>query len=91
MQQISASLALQVTVNHNQHYICFLMFREWYEPHAVLMQEEGTVISGLLVGINIIDCNFDLKGDSLDAWVRIFHMNEDFNLLQFLISFVFSP
>ena len=50
----------------------FLIFREWYEPHAVLMQEEGTVISGLLVGINIIDCNFDLKGDSLDAWVRIF-------------------
>ena len=47
----------------------FLMFREWYEPHAALMQEEGTVISGLLVGINIIDCNFDLKGDSLDAWV----------------------
>lgn len=69
----------------------FLMFREWYEPHAVLMQEEGTVISGLLVGINIIDCNFDLKGDSLDAWVRTFHMSKDFNLLQFLISFVFSP
>lgn len=30
---------------------------------------EGSVISGLLVGINIIDCNFDLKGDSLDTWV----------------------
>ena len=90
MLQISASLAMQVTVNHNQHYM-FLMFREWYEPHAVLMQEEGTVISGLLVGINIIDCNFDLKGDSLDAWVRISHMNKDFNLLQLLISFIFSP
>lgn len=33
------------------------------------MQEEGGVISGLLVGLNIIDCNFDLKGDSLDVWV----------------------
>ena len=33
------------------------------------MQEEGAVISGLLVGLNIIDCNFDLKGDSLDIWV----------------------
>ena len=33
------------------------------------MQEEGAVISGLLVGLNIIDCNFDLKGDSLDVWV----------------------
>ncbi len=46
-----------------------LFFREWYDPHAVLMQEEGGVISGLLVGLNIIDCNFDLKGDSLDVWV----------------------
>jgi len=43
--------------------------REWYDPHAILMQEEGGVISGLLVGLNIIDCNFDLKGDSLDVWV----------------------
>ena len=33
------------------------------------MQEEGGVISGLLVGLNIIDCSFDLKGDSLDVWV----------------------
>ena len=43
--------------------------REWYEPYAALIQEEGAVISGLLVGLNIIDCNFDLKGDSLDVWV----------------------
>ncbi|KAK2568300.1 RUN and FYVE domain-containing protein 2 [Acropora cervicornis] len=45
------------------------LVREWYEPHSVLMQEEGGVISGLLVGLNIIDCNFDLKGDSLDVWL----------------------
>lgn len=37
------------------------------------MQEEGGVISGLLVGLNIIDCNFDLKGDSLDVWVSDQH------------------
>ncbi|XP_031548653.1 RUN and FYVE domain-containing protein 2-like [Actinia tenebrosa] len=41
---------------------------EWYDNHALLMQEEGAVISGLLVGINVIDCNFDLKGDDLDTW-----------------------
>ncbi|KAM7449926.1 RUN and FYVE domain-containing protein 1 [Porites harrisoni] len=51
------------------------LLREWYEPHAVLMQEEGTVISGLLVGINIIDCNFDLKGDSLDAWSSVLDLS----------------
>ena len=49
--------------------VCLCIFRDWYEPRAALMQEEGSVISGLLVGINIIDCNFDLKGDSLDTWV----------------------
>ena len=43
--------------------------REWYEPHAVLVQEEGTVIGGLLVGLNVIDSNFDLKADKLDTWV----------------------
>ena len=40
------------------------------------MQEEGGVISGLLVGLNIIDCNFDLKGDSLDVWVSEKHKLE---------------
>lgn len=49
--------------------MCLCIIRDWYEPRAALMQEEGSVISGLLVGINIIDCNFDLKGDSLDTWV----------------------
>ena len=48
---------------------CFVCCSDWYDPYAILMQEEGGVISGLLVGLNIIDCNFDLKGDSLDVWV----------------------
>lgn len=53
----------------NTQSFCFICFREWYDPHAILMQEEGGVVSGLLVALNIIDCNFDLKGDSLDVWV----------------------
>ncbi|XP_067053656.1 RUN and FYVE domain-containing protein 2-like [Acropora muricata] len=51
------------------------LVREWYEPHSVLMQEEGGVISGLLVGLNIIDCNFDLKGDSLDVWSSVLDLS----------------
>ena len=31
--------------------------------------EEGIVISGLLVGLNVIDCNFDLKGEDIDTQV----------------------
>ena len=47
------------------------MFREWYDTHATLVQEEGGVIAGLLVGLNVIDCNFDVKGDNLDTWVSL--------------------
>ena len=36
-----------------------------------MMNEESVVISGLLVGLNIIDCNLDLKGENLDSSVSI--------------------
>ncbi|XP_020612593.1 RUN and FYVE domain-containing protein 2-like [Orbicella faveolata] len=51
------------------------LLREWYDPHAILMQEEGGVVSGLLVALNIIDCNFDLKGDSLDVWSSVLDLS----------------
>ena len=31
------------------------------------MEEEAPVIAGLLVGLNVIDCNLCLKGDDLDT------------------------
>ncbi|XP_071952790.1 RUN and FYVE domain-containing protein 2-like isoform X2 [Antedon mediterranea] len=40
---------------------------EFYDPGAALMEEEATVIAGLLVGLNVIDCNLYLKGDDLDS------------------------
>ena len=36
-----------------------------------MLGEEGFVFSGLLVGLNVIDCNFDLKGEDLDSQVQI--------------------
>ncbi|KAJ8023191.1 RUN and FYVE domain-containing protein 2 [Holothuria leucospilota] len=39
---------------------------EHYEPVALMMEEEAAVIAGLLVGLNVIDCNLCLKGDDLD-------------------------
>jgi hypothetical protein len=30
-------------------------FSEWYEQSATMMGEEGAVIGGLLVGLNVID------------------------------------
>ncbi|XP_063969626.1 RUN and FYVE domain-containing protein 2-like isoform X2 [Lytechinus pictus] len=43
------------------------LLSEWYEPTALVMEEEAMVIAGLLVGLNAIDCNFCLKGDDLDS------------------------
>ena len=32
-----------------------------YEPHAFMARDEGSVVAGLLHGISIIDCTFDMK------------------------------
>ena len=47
---------------------CFLFFSsEFYDHNALIMQDEAPVIAGLLVGLNVIDCNLCLKGDDLDT------------------------
>lgn len=43
---------------------------EFYEPNALMMEEEGAVIAGLLVGLNVIDANLCMKGEDLDSQVR---------------------
>ncbi|CAB3977510.1 Cilia- and flagella-associated 61, partial [Paramuricea clavata] len=40
---------------------------EWYEQSATMMGEEGAVIGGLLVGLNVIDCTICIKGGDLDV------------------------
>jgi hypothetical protein len=44
-------------------------FSEWYEQSATMMGEEGAVIGGLLVGLNVIDCTICIKGGDLDVQV----------------------
>ncbi|KAL8206633.1 UNVERIFIED_CONTAM: Protein rufy3 [Gekko kuhli] len=36
-----------------------------------MMEEEGVVIAGLLVGLNVIDANFCMKGEDLDSQVGV--------------------
>ncbi|XP_040218116.1 RUN and FYVE domain-containing protein 2 isoform X1 [Rana temporaria] len=54
---------------------CLIMRRdllsEFYENYAVMMEEEGTVIVGLLVGLNVIDANLCVKGEDLDSQVGV--------------------
>lgn len=38
----------------------------------MLLCDEGGVFAGMLVGINVIDCNFNLKGHDLDSLVIIY-------------------
>ena len=37
------------------------VLKEYYEPIALMMSDEAIVLTGLLVGLNVIDCNFCLK------------------------------
>ncbi|KAM9325012.1 RUN and FYVE domain-containing protein 2 [Gastrophryne carolinensis] len=54
---------------------CLIMRRdllsEFYENYAVMMEEEGTVIVGLLVGLNVIDVNLCVKGEDLDSQIGV--------------------
>ncbi|XP_021097901.1 RUN and FYVE domain-containing protein 1 isoform X3 [Heterocephalus glaber] len=47
------------------------LLSEFYEPEALMMQEEGVVIVGLLVGLNVLDANLCLKGEDLDSQVGV--------------------
>lgn len=48
------------------------IFRDFYETYALMLGEEAMVVSGLLIGLNIIDCNMVLKDDDdLDRPVSI--------------------
>ncbi|KAM4703248.1 RUN and FYVE domain-containing protein 2 isoform 1-T2 [Rhinophrynus dorsalis] len=47
------------------------LLSDFYESHAVMMEEEGTIIVGMLVGLNVIDANLCVKGEDLDSQVGV--------------------
>ena len=50
--------------------------------------EEGSVIAGMLVGLNVIDCNLCLKGEDLDKQA-CFVISSNVNLLISILVIVF--
>ncbi|XP_058813528.1 protein RUFY3 isoform X2 [Topomyia yanbarensis] len=40
---------------------------EYYEPHALMLSDEVIIIIGILVGLNVIDCNLCVKEEDLDS------------------------
>lgn len=47
-----------------------LSHSDFYENSALMLEEEGAVIVGLLVGLNVIDANLCVKGEDLDSQVN---------------------
>lgn len=47
---------LKVLIDHRD-----VLLAEYFEPDALMMSEEATIIVGLLVGLNVIDCNLCIK------------------------------
>ncbi|XP_033746916.1 RUN and FYVE domain-containing protein 2-like isoform X4 [Pecten maximus] len=43
-----------------------VVLSEFYDPGAMMIEDEGMVIAGLLVGLNVIDCNICVKEEDLD-------------------------
>ncbi|PWA23721.1 hypothetical protein CCH79_00005924 [Gambusia affinis] len=44
---------------------------EFYDAGALMLEEEGAVMGGLLVGLNVIDANLCIKGEDLDSQVAV--------------------
>ncbi len=45
-------------------------YSDWYDREALMMREEGGVLTGLLMGLNALDYNVLLKGEEFDTSVR---------------------
>lgn len=46
------------------------MLEEYFEPHALMLNEEAVIITGLLVGLNVVDCNLCVK---VNIYARYFN------------------
>ncbi|XP_066998946.1 RUN and FYVE domain-containing protein 2 [Anabrus simplex] len=53
---------LKILIDHKDD-----LLSEYYEPDALMMSDEAIVIMGLLVGLNVIDCNLCVKEEDLDS------------------------
>lgn len=60
---------LKVLIDHKDD-----LLSEYFEPDALMLSEEAIVVMGLLVGLNVIDCNFCIKVSlCLHVWGQGLH------------------
>ncbi|XP_050535792.1 RUN and FYVE domain-containing protein 2 isoform X3 [Daktulosphaira vitifoliae] len=53
---------LKVLVDHRDEELV-----DYFEPDALMMSDEAIIIVGLMVGLNVIDCNLCIKEEDLDS------------------------
>ncbi|KAF2901020.1 hypothetical protein ILUMI_05160 [Ignelater luminosus] len=53
---------LKVLLDHKEEALA-----EYFEPDALMLSDEAVIIIGLLVGLNVIDCNLCVKEEDLDC------------------------
>ncbi|XP_032597532.1 protein RUFY3 isoform X3 [Drosophila grimshawi] len=62
LMQKKLSDYLQALIEHREDSLY-----DYYEPQALMMSDEIVVIMGILVGLNVIDCNLCVKEEDLDS------------------------
>ncbi|PSN57597.1 RUN and FYVE domain-containing protein 2 [Blattella germanica] len=53
---------LKILIDHKDD-----LLSEYFEPDALMLSDEAIIIMGLLVGLNVIDCNLCVKEEDLDC------------------------
>ncbi|CAB3250697.1 unnamed protein product [Arctia plantaginis] len=53
---------LRILLEHREDTL-----EEYFEPHALMLNEEAVIITGVLVGLNVVDCNLCVKEEDLDS------------------------
>lgn len=68
---------LKILIDHKDD-----LLSEYFEPDALMMSDEAIVIMGLLVGLNVVDCNLCVKVNGINFAVNV-------NIWQCLIFFCY--
>ena len=48
------------------------VLHEYYEPGSLLLSDEAVILLGLLLGLNVVDCNLCLKVPTIHFLFLIF-------------------
>lgn len=71
---------LRIILEHREDTL-----EEYFEPHALMLNEEAVIITGLLVGLNVVDCNLCVKVNNDNQFYK-HHLNLLCTLLTLSVS-----